>query len=170
MESLLGSAKDGVCHGPGARPSGPPLPVRGLQEATPVELDNYSRGVVCIQTRWESGRVQTPTRSRSAVRIDLRRPFCWQSKNITFHRGRSMSVDNLARGQRTMLSTAEPGTPARVERMSQRKPTPQGTERTATCKPHRVHLNLAVRLSKGWGPPLIRATEVMGRVLAKEFE
>ena len=36
---------------------------------------------------------------------------CWPSKNITLHRGRSMSVDNLAGGQWTTLSTAEPGTP-----------------------------------------------------------
>ena len=50
-----------------------------------------------------------------------------------------------------MLSTAEPGTPARGERMSQGEPTPQGQQ---PIKPHGVHLNPAVRLSKRWGPPL----------------
>ena len=70
---------------------------------------------------------------------------------MTMHRRSNMSVDNLARGQRTMLSTAEPGTPARGERMSQGEPTPQGQQ---PIKPHGVHLNPAVRLSKRWGPPL----------------
>ena len=40
-------------------------------------------------------RVQTRTWPRSAVTIDLRRPSCWPSNSIAFHRGRSMSVDNF---------------------------------------------------------------------------
>ncbi len=66
----------------------------------------------------------------------------------------NMCVDNLARAQRAMLSIAEPGTPAHVERSSQGEPTPQRTQGQQPIKPHGVHLNAAVRLSKGWGPPL----------------
>ena len=82
---------------------------------------------------------------------------------MTTHRRSNMSVDNLARAQRTMLSTAEPGTPARIERTSQGEPIPQGTQGQQPIKPHGVHLNPAVRLSKGWGPPLT------GQIVASEL-
>ena len=98
-------------------------------------LDNYSRGVVYIQTGLESGRVQTPTRSRSAVRIDLRRPFRSASKNITLP-GRTMSVDNLAGAQRSTLSTAEPDNPLVTRGSLRGEQQPKGTERSTTNLKH----------------------------------
>jgi hypothetical protein len=73
---------------------------------------------------------------------------------MTMPRPINMSVDNLARAQRIMLSTAEPGTPL-VLRECLRGNHPTRNTRTAAYQPHGVHLNSAVRLSKGWGPPLI---------------
>ena len=98
-------------------------------------LDNYSRGVVYIQSGLESGRVQTPTRSRSAVRIDLRRPFRSASKNITLP-GRTMSVDNLAGAQRSTLSTAEPDNPLVTRGSLRGEQQPKGTERSTTNLKH----------------------------------
>jgi len=63
-------------------------------------------------------------------------------------------VDNFVGAQRTMLSTEEPGTPV-VSRGHLRHNNHNGQQ---PYKPHGVHLNPAVRLSKGWGPPLIRCT------------
>ena len=58
-----------------------------LTTLAPDIIEAILHGVVYIQTGLESGRVQTPTRSRSAVRIDLRRPFRSASKNITLPEG-----------------------------------------------------------------------------------
>ena len=122
-------------------------------------LDDYSHRVVCIQTRRESGRVQTHARSRSAVTIDLRRPSCWQLKNITLHQARNMSVDNLAGGQWTTLSTAEPGTPLVSTGHHRRGQTRRNTCTTRQYVPQAVNHppNGGISTQRGkerLGPPL----------------
>lgn len=114
-----------------------------------VELDNYSLGVVCIQTRLRTGHVQTCIRPRSVLRIDLRRPTSWQLKDIPFHRGRNVSVDNLAGGSGPCYPHLNLGPCWCREDVS------------GDNQPPRVHLNSAAQLSKGWGPPLPRCGAVV---------
>ena len=77
-----------------------------------------------------------------ACRIDLRRPTSWQSKDIPFHRGRNMGVDNLAGGSGLCYPHLNLGPRwCREDVSGYYQP------------PRRVHLNPAVQLSKGWGPP-----------------
>ena len=63
---------------------------------------------------------------------------------MTMPRPINMSVDNLARAQRTMLSTAEPGTPLVLrERLRGNHPTRNTRNtRTAAQQPHEVLSNV----------------------------